>query len=814
MKNTNKRSTRNRGWFKALFVSQILLLAACGGGDGGDGDGSGGGGGDDGEDFVTPSISLTGTAAAGAPIIGTVTVKGSLGNSRSALIAADGTYAVDVTGLTAPYRLRAEGNVGGRTYRLHSYAEEADVGGNVNITPFTDLIVANAAGQIAESYFDSNTSADLDPAELDAQEAALQAKLQNVLSALGVDSAIDLLNTAFSADHSGLDAALDVVRIEVDPGLQVATITNLLESTSITDSVTDTDDNSEVLDADPDKVNAGVSDIQLIAGKFDELSAAFAGGLPPRGSIDDIFSTDFYYEDMSRDAWLTDIYTDRGLIGLEFSGVAVADLDSSNGTARVTVTAIVNGIVDPEPINWLMGKDPALGWQIRGDQRIADIYFNFHCNDNDGDDGFGGACGINTVVLDDDFTNNGTGNTPIASAKVSIIDGEDRVTVHDVIYLGTPDYAGAGEVFVYNESDGNFYGDWRAFGAGLGETDPAKISAGDIIRYELYTADLDTSVQASPMVTGAPAATYTDTLVYAPSTVPLYPTATAATVSAINDFAIGGDLTIAWTLAEGTRNDEVLVEISDSDGNRFDVWVETFGSSSTSTTFDSADLDAGAASDAGLNGDASTYTLLVRIYAADATTGQAHSRDYRATGLSVPPAASALVCHYQSGWDDAADGGFGAPINPNSFADYEESLATCATEGTPAQFFTAAEVAGKTFEDDGELTTFDALGVAAGTEGDPGTGTFNDGEETFGFEWWVESAFCAGCTHSYLVMYSDETIEAALEGVWFRETSALTEIAGSVYSFHRYSEQFNYSDTVRAFGADGEIWNSNSTLQP
>ena len=63
-------------------------------------------------------------------------------------------------------------------------------------------------------------------------------------------------------------------------------------------------------------------------------------------------------------------------------------------------------------------------------------------------------------------------------------------------------------------------------------------------------------------------------------------------------------------------------------------------------------------------------------------------------------------------------------------------------------------------------------------------------------------------------MYSDETIEAALEGVWFRETSALTEIAGSVYSFHRYSEQFNYSDTVRAFGADGEIWNSNSTLQP
>ena len=88
---------------------------------------------------------LSGTAAAGAAIIGTVTVKGSLGNTKSELIEADGTYNVDVTGLTAPYRLRAQGTVGGRTYKLHSYAQEADIGGNVNITPFTDLIIANAA---------------------------------------------------------------------------------------------------------------------------------------------------------------------------------------------------------------------------------------------------------------------------------------------------------------------------------------------------------------------------------------------------------------------------------------------------------------------------------------------------------------------------------------------------------------------------------------------------------------------------------------------------------------------------------------------
>lgn len=131
------------------------------------------------DDAVAASKILSGTAAAGAPIVGQVTVKGALGMTKSAVIEANGNYDVDVTGLTAPYRIRAEGTVGGRLYKLHSYAEEADLGGTVNVTPFTDLIVANAASQIAESFFDSSTSTSLDAADVDAQEEALQAKLQS-----------------------------------------------------------------------------------------------------------------------------------------------------------------------------------------------------------------------------------------------------------------------------------------------------------------------------------------------------------------------------------------------------------------------------------------------------------------------------------------------------------------------------------------------------------------------------------------------------------------------------------------------------------
>jgi hypothetical protein len=170
---------------------------------------------------VTPVV-LSGTAAAGAAIVGTVVVKGSLGVVKSAVIEADGSYEVDVTGLTAPYRLRAQGTVGGKTYQLHSYTEQASVGGTVNITPFTDLIIANTAQQLAENFFDSNVDTSLNAEELDAQEDALQAKLQNVFDALGLDVAIDLLSSSFSADHSGVDAALDLISIDTDSNTRIS----------------------------------------------------------------------------------------------------------------------------------------------------------------------------------------------------------------------------------------------------------------------------------------------------------------------------------------------------------------------------------------------------------------------------------------------------------------------------------------------------------------------------------------------------------------------------------------------------------------
>src|SRR6185295_5749500 len=95
--------------------------------------------------------SLSGTASSGAIILGTVTVTDSSAPAIERLvnIAPDGSYTVDVSGMTAPLLLRADGVVGGRAVTVHSVALAPDVGGTLNVTPLTELIVSNAAKKAA-----------------------------------------------------------------------------------------------------------------------------------------------------------------------------------------------------------------------------------------------------------------------------------------------------------------------------------------------------------------------------------------------------------------------------------------------------------------------------------------------------------------------------------------------------------------------------------------------------------------------------------------------------------------------------------------
>lgn len=172
---------------------------------------------------------------------------------------------------------------------------------------------------------------------------------------------------------------------------------------------------------------------------------------------------------------------------------------------------------------------------------------------------------------------------------------------------------------------------------------------------------------------------------------------------------------------------------------------------------------------------------------------------------------SLLACTTESGWDDTANGGLGAPITAYSFADFEAAIADCGS----VQSFTRADIAGNAFDNDGEITTFNDTGTAA-TAADPETGSFANGvDPAISFEWYVENATCTDCTHSYLVLYTDSSIDSSHPvDFQFRETSALTAQSGDTFSFIHYAEASNYSDMIRSTGSDGELWSGTSILVP
>jgi len=148
MKNLVKRS------FAAITVFSLmtfgLMLAGCGGGSGG----------------VSSEV-VSGSADAGAPLAGQVSLKDSStpAQEKSTVIASDGTYAIDVTGMKAPFVLQATGSADGEEYKLLSFAEGA---GTANINPLSDAIVAGAAndGQSADSTVPKTAARDDDADDL------------------------------------------------------------------------------------------------------------------------------------------------------------------------------------------------------------------------------------------------------------------------------------------------------------------------------------------------------------------------------------------------------------------------------------------------------------------------------------------------------------------------------------------------------------------------------------------------------------------------------------------------------------------------
>jgi len=123
------------------FILLIFtLFAGCGGGGGGS---------------STPAAStLSGSAAVGTPIVnGTISVICAAGSTFSTTSSSTGAWQFTLSGQTLPCAVQLSGGtigVGGAN-NLTSYTSIATATGTVNVTPLTDLLVANLMGMASPS---------------------------------------------------------------------------------------------------------------------------------------------------------------------------------------------------------------------------------------------------------------------------------------------------------------------------------------------------------------------------------------------------------------------------------------------------------------------------------------------------------------------------------------------------------------------------------------------------------------------------------------------------------------------------------------
>lgn len=488
-----------------------------------------------------PATTVSGVAAAGTPIIGTVTIKDSTSPTaltKTVTIAADGKYTVDVAGMKAPYMVRADGTVGQNEYHLYSAGTSSDLGGTINITPLTDLIVANIAGSLAKSYFDNGSFSTLTAVQLTTQADALKAKLLPVLQAVGVSGSIDLLRSSFSADHTGLDAALDVLRVTADPVSGVATITNIITQEQMTSNPTTGTYTGSLTDTTG--VASGVTDIQMLNNALNVMSSLFATSLPSEtnATLLGLFdSATFLNDGIDLATFLSEMTSSPNMIGIRFANSSILTIDPAAGTAVVAFDIIQNGKISadgPRPFH-MIKKNGA--WRMQGDQYLARVRVRPMALYQPANTSAPITTGLNLNIED-------PGAKGITSAVVSGKGLAAPITL--VSQVNTSWFTMEGF-----PSGTNYYDMTDAQIALIADT-------GEVYTIELYRG-------------ATLAATYYETIKKRPYlstelTAANFPTITAPTATALRSFN-GGALTVAWTLPAGLAADWLSLMLADSTGS-------------------------------------------------------------------------------------------------------------------------------------------------------------------------------------------------------------------------------------------------------
>lgn len=167
------------------------------------------------------ALTLSGTAATGAPLAGgTLRVIDRAGVTRTlaAPIGADGRYTIEVTGLSAPLLVVAEGRVGESTGQMMALAATAPASGTitVNATPLTTAIAALVAGGDPATLAQPATLAAVTGSAVTQAVNAVNTALAPQHAAAGVGAGFNPMSTQFAVGQPGQDRLLDAVKVEIN----------------------------------------------------------------------------------------------------------------------------------------------------------------------------------------------------------------------------------------------------------------------------------------------------------------------------------------------------------------------------------------------------------------------------------------------------------------------------------------------------------------------------------------------------------------------------------------------------------------------
>ena len=368
----------------ALSTAVVLALTACGGGGGGS------------SSLISSPAAITGTAATGGPITGgagstlngVVTIKDSSSTPKTAVTPTDakGNYSfttAQLAGMTGPYMLEINYQVGGVSYYLHSAATATDLSSGtatINITPLTDLVVANLAHDIATNVFkNGNFSSTLTASALAAGATALATQLQPLLALQGVTGSVDLLHQSFSANGTGLDAVLDALKVTVDPTTKMAQIANRLNGTSISNDITlpPASNNTLILVSN----SVLLTDLQAVTNYFTAFSVEMASA--PTNTDPKLLAffdpTNFLEEGKTLTLFLQEITTSPTVVGgaLTFTDISldpvpawVTNVPASATAYKANFTFLLNK-APAGRAEFIVYKTSGGQWLALGDQKKA-----------------------------------------------------------------------------------------------------------------------------------------------------------------------------------------------------------------------------------------------------------------------------------------------------------------------------------------------------------------------------------------------------------------------------------------------------------